>query len=84
MNLTDLTEEQRAYALHHLRGAARARAMQWDHERQIELILDREINRGDMLICHLAGACDSDAADLDPDQLTFITDEELQQYCEES
>lgn len=82
MNLTDITEEQRAYALYHLRGAARARAMQWDHERQIEQILDRDIDNGDKFLTSLAGSVDSDAADLDPGDLTFITEEELQQYCE--
>jgi hypothetical protein len=82
MNLTDLTEKQRAQALHHLRGAARARAMQWDHEREIEQLLDREIDDTNDIITTLAGAVDGDAEDLDPGQLTFITEEDLATYCE--
>ena len=74
MNLSDLTEEQRNKVLHHFRAAVLARALQWDHERQIELILDREI---DVDIQDYAAGVDADAESLSPDDLTFIDEEEL-------
>ena len=81
MNLSELTEEQRQQALHHLRCAARARALQWDHERQIEQIIDREIDNSDEIITCLAGDVNADAEDINPSDLTFITEQDLQKYC---
>lgn len=78
MNISHLTPEHRAEALHHLRCAARARAIQWDHEREIERIMNREINAD---ISTLAAALDCDAEDLDPDSLTCITKQDLEDYC---
>jgi hypothetical protein len=74
MNIADLTEEQKAQVLHHLRAATLARALQWDHEREIELILDREI---EVEIECLAAGVDADAATLTPEDLTFIELHEL-------
>lgn len=81
MNLTDLTAEQRREALNHLRRAACARAIQWDHERQIEAITGLDIDNGDELLSSLAGSVDADADEINPDDLTFITEEDLAAYC---
>lgn len=74
MNLSDLTPEQRDQVLHHFRAAVRARALQWDHERQIELLLDRELDLG---IEDYAGGVDVDAESLSPEDLTFIGHDDL-------
>lgn len=44
MNISDLTAEQKQQVLYHLRSAALARSLQWDHELAIETILGREID----------------------------------------
>lgn len=74
MNLSDITDEQRASVLYHFRAAVRARALQWDHERQIELILDRDV---ELDIEFYAAGVDVDAESLSPEDLTSIDQAEL-------
>ena len=79
MNISDLTDKQRKDVLHHLRCAVLAHATQWDNDRQIESILDREIDISET-IEDLATSVDADAATITPDDLTFIRLEDLTTY----
>jgi hypothetical protein len=72
MNIADLTPEQQAQVLHHLRAATLAHALQWDHDRKIEALLDRELELSET-IESLAVCVDADASTLTPEDLTFIT-----------
>ena len=44
MDINNITEEQKTDIVYHFRSAVLARALQWDHERAIEEICDREFD----------------------------------------
>jgi hypothetical protein len=79
--LADLTPEERAQVLHHLRSAALHRARQWDHELAIESILGREL---ELDIEFWASGIDAPADDLTAADITLIADEDLALILEES
>lgn len=74
MNLAQLPAEKLKQALYHFRAAILARAQQWDHEREIELLLDREV---EIEIEDYASGVEGDTGAMTPDDITFVDYEDL-------